>query len=246
MRILRAAGFSVEEAVGEVRKIGKEESEVLLLDKNGYGGERASHAFMFQYMPYTIISVLCYVIGFIMVDYRQKEIRQRMQCSSVSLRRQNLQLVAAYLVIGAAFWGICMVLAIFMYGKGFLSDPNKIYYMINAFSMILVSLTISFVIGVLVETLEVINGVVNVLSLGMSFLCGVFVPVSLLSEGVRSVSRFLPVYWYEQVVEIIADNAVFSTEQFQKIWQCIGIQLLFAAAILSVGLVISKYKQQEQ
>ena len=87
---------------------------------------------------------------------------------------------------------------------------------------------------------------VNVLSLGMSFLCGVFVPVSLLSEGVRSVSRFLPVYWYEQVVKIIADNAVFSTEQFQKIWQCIGIQLLFAAAILSVGLVISKYKQQEQ
>lgn len=81
--------------------------------------------------------------------------------------------------------------------------------------------------------------------MGMSFTCGVFVSMSVLGKGVRAFAHFLPVYWYEIVNEIIGSNAEFTVAQKTTIFQGIGIQLLFAAAILSAGLAVSKYKEQE-
>ena len=245
VRVLKAAGFSTEEAIAEVGRIGEISTDVTLIDKNGHGGQMAPHAFLFQYLPYMILSVLCYIIGFVMVAYRKKDVRRRMLCSAVSLRSQNVQLVAAYLVIGAVLWIICMCMPLALYGKEFLQDGNLIYYLLNSFVLTLVSLAISFLIGVLVEKEEVINGVVNVISLGMSFTCGVFVSMSVLGKGVRAFAHFLPVYWYEIVNEIIGSNAEFTVAQTTPIFQGIGIQLLFAAAILSAGLAVSKYKEQE-
>ena len=75
------------------------------------------------------------------------------------------------------------------------------------------SLAISFLIGVLVEKEEVINGVVNVISLGMSFTCGVFVSMSVLGKGVRAFAHFLPVYWYE-----IVNEDVYKRQQYGRLY----------------------------
>lgn len=244
MRILKNAGFSTEEALKEVQEIGSRDGEVVMIDKNRHGGSMALYAYLFRYLPYLLLSVLCYIIGFVMIAYRKEDVRRRILCSSLSLRRQNMQLVAGFVVIGAVFWGICMILPLAMYGKDFLADENLPYYLLNSFVMMLVALSISFVIGVLVEKEVVVNGVVNVVSLGMSFICGVFVPASVLGKGVRTVSHFLPVYWYETVNEIIGNHVPVAASQRAAVWQGIGIQLLFAAAILCLGLVASKYKEQ--
>lgn len=74
VRVLKAAGFSTEEAIAEVGRIGEISTDVTLIDKNGHGGQMAPHAFLFQYLPYMILSVLCYIIGFVMVAYRKKDV----------------------------------------------------------------------------------------------------------------------------------------------------------------------------
>lgn len=246
VRVLRSAGFSSEEAAAEAIRIGKLDTEVTMIDKNGYGGNMPPYAYMFQFMPYLFLGVLCYIIGFVMLAYRKRDVRQRMLCSCVSLRKQNGGLVAGYLVVGVGFWMICMLMPIVLYGREFLQDDNLVYYLLNSFMMILVALAISFVVGVLVEKETVVNAVVNVISLGMCFVCGVFVSMSVLAGGVRTAAHFLPVYWYETVNEIIGSNSHFTAAQNAEVWKGIGIQLLFAAAFLCVGLVASKYKEQER
>lgn len=245
VRVLKASGFTVEEAVEEVKKIEETKTEVTLLDKNGYGGERPAHAYMFQFMPYMMISVLCYIIGFIMIAYRKKDVRQRIRCSATSLFSQNVQLVMGYIVFGIGFWLICMLMPTVLYTKDFLTDRNLGYYLLNSFVMMLVSLSIAFCVGILVEREEIVNGVVNVISLGMSFTCGVFVSMSVLGKGIRTAAHFLPVYWYEIVNETIADNGTLSGAQQTTVWMGIGIQMLFAAAILGVGMMFSKRGSQE-
>lgn len=245
VRVLKSAGFSTEEAAKEAIRIGKMDVEVTMIDKNGHGGNMAPHANMFQFMPYLFLGVLCYIIGFVMIAYRKKDVRRRIRCSCVSLRMQNAGLVAGYLVTGTAFWIICMLIPAVLYGREFLQDDNFPYYLLNSFMMILVSLAISFGVGVLVERETIVNAAVNVISLGMCFLCGVFVSMSILSEGVRTAAHFLPVYWYETVNEIIGNNIHFTAAQSAEVWKGIGIQLLFAAVFLCIGLVISKYKEQE-
>ncbi len=245
VRILTRAGFSVEEAAAEALKIGKMDTKVSIVDKSGHGGWMAPHAYMFRFLPYLFLGALCYIIGFVMIAYRKKDVRRRILCSNVSLKVQNAGLVAGFLVVGLGCWLCCMLMPILVYGKGFLTDGNLPYYLLNSFAMMLVALAIAFIVGILVENENVVNGVTNVISLGMCFIGGVFVSISVLSEGVRKAAHFLPVYWYETVNGIIGNNAEFTAAQSAAVWRGLGIQILFAAAFLSIGLAVSKYKRQE-
>ena len=117
------------------------------------------------------------------------------------------------------------------------------YYLLNSFLMTIVSLSLSFLIGTLVSKEEVVSAVVNVVSLGMSFLCGVFVELEILGKGVRTFAQFLPAYWYEVANGLLSNNNTFSHGQQMSLYTCFGLQVLFAAAILGVAMVVSRVRQ---
>ncbi len=243
VRILTKSGFSLTEAVSDVIENCKEEAEVTLVDKNGFGGKQPLHAFMYQYMPYILISILCYSLSYIMIAFRNPDVKQRMMCSAIPIRSQNLQLVLGYATVGLGVYGICTIIPVLMYGKSFINDPNMAYYLLNSFLMTLVSLSLSFLIGTLVSKEEVVSAVVNVVSLGMSFLCGVFVDMEILGKGVRTFAQFLPAYWYEVANGLLSNNSTFSHGQQMSLYTCFGLQVLFAAAILGVAMVVSRVRE---
>lgn len=245
VRIYIETDYSLEEAMALVTQAGESETQVTLLDKSGHGGEIAFHTFMFRYMPYIIFSIICYVITAIMIAFRKKDVKRRMLCSALPARSQNRQLVFGFLAVGAIVWIICMLLPLILYGKELLNDANLGYFLLNAFILTLVALGIAYTLGVLLEDTSLISNVVNVITLGMSFLCGVFVPLEILGKGVRTFAQFLPVYWYEVVNDILARNVDFTSAQRTTIWQGYGIQVLFAVAIFAAGMIVSKLKEQE-
>lgn len=243
VRIMVSSGFSLSEAVEEVLEHSAGEAEVTLIDKNGFGGKQPMHAFMYQYMPYILISILCYSMSYIMIAFRNEDVKRRMMCSAIPARSQNLQLALGVAVVGIAVYGLCTLMPFLMYGKTFMKDPNMPYYLVNSFMMTLVSLSLSFLIGTLVRREEIISAIVNVVSLGMSFLCGVFVELEVLGKGVRTFAQFLPAYWYEVANGILSNNSSLSPAQQTSLYTCYGLQVLFAAAILGVAMVISRIRQ---
>ncbi len=243
VRIMTDSGFSLPDAIAKVTENGKTTAKVSLLDKNGYGGQKPDHAFMFQFMPYVLISILCYCLAYIMIAFHKPDVMKRMMCSSVPIRSQNIQLILGYFLFGICIWGIFTVMAVVLYGKGFLNDPNLPYYLANSFLMTLVSLSLAFLVSTLITREELVNAIVNVISLGMSFLCGVFVDLEIISKSVKTAAQFLPVYWYEKVNNLLSYNISFSPEQRLSLYTGYGLQILFAAAILGVGLVISKNRE---
>ena len=243
VRIMVSSGFSLSEAVEEVIEHSADEAEVTLIDKNGFGGKQPMHAFMYQYMPYILISILCYSMSYIMIAFRNEDVKRRMMCSAIPARSQNLQLALGVAVVGIAVYGLCTLMPFLMYGTTFMKDPNMPYYLVNSFMMTLVSLSLSFLIGTLVRREEIISAIVNVVSLGMSFLCGVFVELEVLGKGVRTFAQFLPAYWYEVANGILSNNSSLSPAQQTSLYTCYGLQVLFAAAILGVAMVISRIRQ---
>lgn len=246
VRVMTDGGFSLEEAIEKVRENSKESPEVTLIDKNGHGGNMPGHAFMYQYMPYIIISILCYTLGYIMIEFNKPDVRKRMKCSAISDRALNIQLFLGYAVIGFAVWCILSIMPVFVYGKDFLTDANLPFYLLNSFILNIVALAISFFVSSFLKSEELISAVVNVLSLGMSFLCGVFVSMDVLGKGVLTVAHFLPVYWYEIVNNLLAGNKTLSPSQMTEFYKGLGIQLLFAAALLSAALVLRKNRAQTE
>ena len=244
VRIMVKSGFTLSESIAEVTESSRETTEVTLIDKNGFGGNRPFHAFMYQYMPYILISILCYCMCYIMIAFRNPDVKRRMACSAVSSRSQNLQIILGYITVGLAVYLLVTTMPVLMYGESFTADPNMPYYLLNSFLMTLVALSLSFLIGTLVSRDEVVSAVVNVVSLGMSFLCGVFVDLEILGKSVRTFAQFLPVYWYEVANGLLADNSTLSQLQQTSLYTCFFLQLLFFSSILGVAMVISRIQQK--
>lgn len=242
--MLLASGYSAEDATVMLKEAMTEESHVTMLDQNGYGGNIPMHAYMYQYMPYIILSILCYVIITIMMSFNNPEVRSRILCTSISSRKYNLQLALGCTVIGLAVWFLCTLLPIILYGKAFLADTNLTYYLTNSFMMSLSALSLAFFVSTFTDKEQLISAVVNVVSLGMSFLCGVFVSMDILGKSVQKIAQFLPVYWYEVANNLLKSHNTFSGTQIHTLYTCYGIQLLFALAFLSLALIAGRMRRQ--
>ncbi|HIU75129.1 MAG TPA: ABC transporter permease [Candidatus Pelethocola excrementipullorum] len=243
LRTYKAAGFSDVE-IKEIIHSG-DEAELNLVDFGGRGGVEPQHSFMFRFLPYIMIAALSYVLSYILSAFNNPDTRNRMRASAISQRRQMLESFLAFCVIGLCFWCLCMGFSVLVYGKAFLEDSLLVYYLINSLVLMVVALSIAFLIGLLVKGNAAINGVVNVISLGMSFVCGVFVPLAALGSSVKKIAQFMPVYWYEIINDMLAKSGKLSETMKVTIYKGYGIQLLFAAACICTALAVGRLKSQE-
>jgi len=132
-----------------------------------------------------------------------------------------------------------------MYGKALAQDPCMPYYLLNAFLLMLVSVAITSLIGALAAKEEVLPAIVNVLSLGMSFLCGVFAPMEMLDANVAKIAQYLPFTWFEKVNALLADAAAVTPALRAGVWRGIGVQALFAAAFFAASFAVGRVKERE-
>ena len=237
-------GYSISESCQKVTK--HKECKVTLDDVNGNGGKTPAYAYFFEFLPYLFLASLGVVLGKILVVFRKKEIKNRMMASSFSVFRQNVQILLGFLLMGSVLYFLSILIAALIYGKDMLSAANIGYYLLNSYVDMLAALEFAFIIGLLVKEEKRVDMIITPLSLGICFLCGVFVPQDVLSDPVQKAASFLPVHWYEKVNNLLIDHAKITGEVGQQVWQGIGIQVLFLFALVGISLAIVKYKQQER
>lgn len=238
--VYAAAGFSEEETAEAMAE--RAQAEVTLEDFSGNAGSLPAYSYYYRYLPYLIISVLCYILGYILLGMRRGSLPKRLRASAVSARRQNLEGLAAAGVLSAGLWVIFTGAAIVMYGRDMFADGKAGFYMVNSVAMMVVALALAYLIGSLVKSSSVLSGVVNIAGLGMCFVCGVFVDMELLNGGVKKAAQFLPVYWYETVNELLGDYGTIAGNVRAEVLKGIGIQLVFAAAFVCVTLALTREK----
>lgn len=90
-----------------------------------------------------------------------------------------------------------------------------------------------------------LNGISNIVGLGSSFLCGAFVPLSMIGENILVISRFLPSYWYVKLNDSLTSAVHVGDALLQEAFMTYGILLLFAAAFLCIALVIMKNRRTQ-
>ena len=89
-----------------------------------------------------------------------------------------------------------------------------------------------------------LNGVANLVSLGMCFLCGIFVPIGLLASGVRKIAQFLPAYWYTRANEILGNTQSLTQHMRDELFRAYGMQILFTLAFFCAVLSLAKWRQE--
>ena len=237
-----AAGFSQEEAIQAVKEETHEPVTKLTFDSGT--SDTSPYTYYFRYIPYLFLGALCYTMGYILMAFKKGDIQKRMEASAISVRRQSVEGLLATGMIGVVLWLIGFQGVTFMYGSRFWQSGLCVYYILNTFTMLIVALSLSYLIGMFITNSNLLSGVANLVSLAMCFLCGVFVPMDVMDKSVLKFAQFLPVYWYEQVNEILSRHHTLSPELLGQVLIGIGIQLLFAAAFISLILVVSRYRKE--
>ena len=106
------------------------------------------------------------------------------------------------------------------------------------------ALTIAFLIATIVNNKNAINGIVNVIALGSSFLCGAFVPVEWLPKSVLTIAHIIPTYWYIQTNELMKTIEVFNIETLMPVFANMGVILLFSVCIIILNNAFSNKKRR--
>ncbi len=200
-----------------------------------------SFSFVFRYMPYVLISVLINALCPILLVMRKKDQRYRMNCSSTKMSRFSGQLFLGSAVLVLGIWLIFIIGAAIMYG-GIFKGANCWIAVLNSFIFALIAAAIAILISSFNPSEDIISMMTQCVGLGMCFLCGVFVPQSMLSEGVLKAARFLPAYWYEKANDILCGV---QSGSMGDVWISILIQVGFLIAILLAGVLLSRQKPEK-
>ena len=231
-----------EDLVEKVAKDLKIETKVQMKKSPENNVNTSNTKFYFNYLAYVLIIIIILGVSSIMMVFNNKNLKRRNLCSPIRNTSINLQILSGNIVYASACWSLMIICSFILY-RGQMLTTNALYFCINSYVFTIVALSLSFLVGIFIESGNAQSAIANVLSLGLSFISGVFVPQELLSRKVLAVARFTPTYWYVRANSIISDLTNFNWDNLLPIYNSMLIQLGFAAAILSVALVISKRKQ---
>lgn len=240
------SGYSQEEAVERAMALSEKEAAVSFGEERRKSENESGIGFSFRYVPYVMIASLSFILGYLLQEYQQTDLKRRLRVSAMPLWRQNVEALLASLIMGVVVFFLCLGLGFIFSPEEMIKNKNLGYFAGNLFVFMLVSLAMAFCFGVITKSREALNGVVNVVSLGMCFLGGVFVPVSFLGGSLRKVSMFLPTYWYENNNTLLDQYTVLSDSVKARLYKGYLIQALFAAACVVLAMVWIKKKEQEE
>ena len=197
-----------------------------------------------RFLCYTILVLIIICTGVLTTSFRRPELRMRNLCSPIKPQSLSGQQMLCGLCFSFAAWLLLTAIGFAMYAHTLAGVDMRIIglIMINSIAFTIVALSIASVISPFLTSPNSQNAASNFLSLGLCFLGGVFVPLELFGEGMLTVSRFTPTYWYVTALDRVTGLTSFGGSAIAPVWQAILTQLVFAAAFFCVALMIGKQR----
>ena len=230
-----AAGKDFSSAAEAAKQSLSEKVQVTLVsEKEGASSDFVNY---FRYLPYILISVMINSLCPTIMAMNKRDVRYRTNCSSVKASSVTLQTFLGSAVFVLAIWLLFNIVSLFICGNAY----NGVGWLalLNSLIFAVISAIIAILVASLNVSINVVNLITQVIGLGMSFLCGVFVEMDMLDEKVQAAARFLPAYWY-----VRANNMIGGGEKFigSDVALFLLIETGFAVALFVITLLIRRMK----
>lgn len=197
----------------------------------------------YSFINYSILAGCVYVICLILSSFKDEKISKRTIISSMNYKKYNRKLLLSNSLFAIVMWLFYVILSFILIGNAMFTIRG-LMYMINSFIFTICALTIAFLIANIVSNKNAINGIVNVVALGSSFLCGAFVPMEWLPEQVLTIAHILPSYWYIKTNEVLKVTEVFNIDTLKPILFNMFIIIIFTILFIVITNIISSKKRK--
>lgn len=198
--------------------------------------------FYYNFASYSILACLLLVISLILSSFNDQKIKKRIIVSSTKYKKHNKILLISNCCYSFILWLLYVVISFFILGD-VMTKIQGIIYIINSLVLTICATTIAFFIGNLISSKGAINGIVNVVALGSSFICGVFVPMRWLPDSVLKMAHLLPTYYYVSTNEALKTIEQFNIQTLKPLIINMAIILCFALLFIILTNIISRKKR---
>jgi ABC-2 type transport system permease protein len=195
-------------------------------------------AFYYNFMNYPLLVGCIYIVATVMLSFRDEKISRRIAMGGVTPEHVNRILLAANALFALALW-LSYVLISFVVVGPVMFSLHGLWLILNSFVFTLCATALAFLIANLLRSRNAINGITNVVALGSSFLCGAFVPITWLPDGVVVAAHVLPSYWYISANDLITTLETFTFDSLQPVILHLLVILAFAALFTIIANLLS-------
>lgn len=197
----------------------------------------------YNFMNYSILAVCIFIISMLLSSFQKQEIRKRNIVSSMKTSSLNSKLYLVNILFSLVLWLIYVIVSFVIVGDVMFTF-HGLGFILNSLAFLICAVSIGFLIGSVIQNQDAINGIVNVIALGSSFLCGCFVPMEWLPESILTIAHVLPSYWYVQNNEWIKGVEIINWDSIRPYLQNIVVILLFALFFFVLTNIITRRKRK--
>ncbi len=220
------------------------EKEVFIEVTSKLDTEKFAKATLFyNFANYSILAGYVFIICFMVSSFKEQKVKLRIMVSSIEYKKFNRQLLFSNSLFAIILWLCYVILSIVLVGDVMFTNQGM-FLILNSFVFTISALTLALLIGNLVHNKEAMSGIVNVIALGSSFLCGAFVPTEFLPDFVLKIAHVLPSYYYIYNNDLIASLETINLETVKPIFLNMGILLLFGFVFVVMTNIITKKRNR--
>lgn len=199
----------------------------------------------FNFSAYPIMSSVVVTVGLVLSVFSESEVRRRQGCAPVSPARLDASLLGGCLVLALGAWAWTSVLGLAVFADELSDVPaaNLALLLVVQLAISLTPLSLAFTLSRLGLREQGLNAAGNIGGMVLTFLGGAWVPLSLMSEEVRTVAHFVPTYWVSDAVTTLLGASALTASDLARVGTDIGVATLFAVAIAALGLALSRARR---
>lgn len=240
--IYNNSNLKEEEIIKKVNETINTESKITLTSKLDTSSLARVGAY-YNFTNYCFLASAIYIICLILSSFKNELINKRTIVSSMNYQKFNIKLLGCNILFATILWIFYVLLSIILFGK-IMFTINGTLFILNSFIFMLFTVILAFLLGNIVKNKEAINGIVNVIALGTSFLCGAFVPMEYLPTSVLNIAHILPSYYFIKNNELIKTIQEFNLLSLKPIIINIIIIILFSIVFIVINNLVSRQKQK--
>ena len=200
-------------------------------------------SFYFNFESYSIIACLIYIICLILSIFNNEKIRKRTIISSTNYKKNNRILLLANCIYSFIVWFFYTLVAFILFKNSMFTSAGLVF-IINSLLFTICITSLAFMIGNIVNNKDAINGIVNIIAIGSSFLCGAFVPVEYLPSGVLKFAHILPTYYYINSNELLQVIEEYNFKSLKPIYFNMIMIIIFTLLFVILTNIFIKKKRK--
>ena len=197
----------------------------------------------FDFANYSIMASLVFIISMILNSFNDSKIHKRITISSMNYKKHNRYLLYSNLLLSFVLFVIYVLGAYLVIGDTVFTYHGLVC-VINMAIFIICSTTLAILIGSLVTNKNAIGGLINVIAIGTSFLCGSFVMQTYLPSSVLTIGHIFPSFYYIEANDLVGKIESFSIDSLRPIiinnLIVIGFTIVF---IILTNIVLKKKRK---